>query len=104
MNPENFFFLLPLLAAVGVIVGVLVVARYPDRPHSVPLARATLLLGAAFMFWLGWMAFTDGPANPVINWACVGLGLICGVLLVGVALFGRGEAVLKWIEDIRRGF
>lgn len=48
-----------LLAAVFVIVGVLVVCRYADRGFAVPLARAVLLAGSGFMFWLGWISYAE---------------------------------------------
>ena len=104
MNPNNILFLFPFVAAVGVILGVIVVSRYPDRPFAVPLARVTLLLGAGFMLWLGWICFNDLPDSPLLNWTCVVLGLGCGALFGGGALFGRGEAVLRNIQHIRDGF
>jgi drug/metabolite transporter (DMT)-like permease len=104
VNLQDALYLLPLLACVFVIVGVIVVSRHPDRPYAVPLARAVLLTGAAFMLCLGWWVYDRGPDHSPGDWLVMGLGLACGVTFGGAALFGRGEKVLWWIQQVRNGF
>jgi hypothetical protein len=95
---------LPFLACVFCLCGVIAVSRWPDSPYAVPLARAVLLTGAGFMLWLGWMAYSDGPSDPLINWACVVICPVSALVIGGAALISSGQKVLSFIEQIRNGF
>jgi hypothetical protein len=96
-----------VVAPVCVLVGVVVVAHYPDRWFSVPLARALFLIWAGFMLWLVWTAYNGASDSPSLNWTCAVLGLGGATLFGGTALFGSSKTVLwvvgEFVEHLRRG-
>ena len=104
-GPNDFVFLLPLFMAVFVLVGVVAASHYRDRPFAVPLARLTLLALAGFMLLVALISHNIGALdfNTAKGWAMSGFFGVCVLIFAPAALFARGETILWWIDQLRRG-